>query len=132
MKDPVDRLVRAVARRNSYALVWLQFGASHLVMLGGLGLLSLYQPMTAGKFWILVGVSQALVALDNLVSIKLTRRMWCPVWAWERGSRDERSTIAAWRALAALPIEYQRRMRKYPFVFSYLPYVAFTTWFLDL
>jgi len=132
MKDPVDRFVRAIARRNSYALVWLQFGASHLVMLGGLGLLSLYQPMPEHKFWILVGVSQGLVALDNLISIKLTRRMWRPVQAWERGPRDEQSTIEAWRALVTLPIEYQRRMRKYPFVFSYMPFVAFTTWLLKL
>ena len=51
MIDPADRLVRAIARRNSYAFVWLQFGVSHLI------------------------------AIDNLISIKLTRWMWRPVWA---------------------------------------------------
>jgi hypothetical protein len=37
MIDPIDRAVRAIARRNSYALVFLQFGIARLVMLGGLG-----------------------------------------------------------------------------------------------
>ena len=132
MIDPVDRAVRAVARRNSYALVWAQFGISHLVMLGGMALLRLYQDMSAADFWLLVGISQALVAIDNLISIKLTRRMWRPVWAWEQGARDEASTIAAWTALATLPLEYVRRMRKYPFVFAYLPFMAFATWKLGL
>jgi adenylate cyclase len=132
MFDPVDRVVRTIARRNSYALVWAQFGLAHLVMFGGMGLLTLYQRMSADDFWLLVGVSQALVSLDNVISIRLTRRMWSPVRAWERGARDEASTIAAWRCLATLPLEYVRTVRKYPFVFSYLPFMAFVTWKLHL
>jgi adenylate cyclase len=132
MRDPVDRAVRAIARRNSYALVWAQFGLAHVVMLGGIGLLTLYQHVSHDQLWTLIIVSQLLVSLDNLISIKLTRRMWRPVWAWERGARDEASTIAAWTALATLPVEYFRRMRKYPFVFVYLPFVAFMTWELKL
>jgi adenylate cyclase len=132
MIDPVDRAVRAIARWNSYALVWAQFGIAHLVMLGGLGLLRLYQPMTWTHFLVLVAVSQALVLVDNLVSIKLTLRMWRPVRRWERGARDEASTVAAWEALATLPLVYLRRMRRYPFVLAYLPFMAFTTWELGL
>jgi class 3 adenylate cyclase len=37
MRDPIDRAARAIARRNSYALVWAQFGVAHVVMLGGGG-----------------------------------------------------------------------------------------------
>ena len=132
MRDPVDRAVRAIARRNSYALIWLQFGLAHIVMLGGLGLLTLYQPMSKHDFWVLLVISQGLVTLDNLISIKLTRRMWRPVWAWEGGQRDYETTVAAWTAAATLPLTYFRRMRKYPFIFSYLPFMAFTTWLLAL
>ncbi len=132
MRDPVDHAVRAIARRNSYALIWLQFGLAHLVMLGGLALLTLYQHMSSGDFLILLAISQGLVSLDNLISIKLTRRMWRPVWAWERGARDPESVLAAWTAAATLPLEYFRRMRKYPFMFGYLPFMAFTTWKLHL
>jgi class 3 adenylate cyclase len=132
MRDPLDRAVRAITRRNSYALVWAQFGLSHLIVLGGLGLLSLYQHVSDENFWVLLGVSQGLVLIDNTISIKLTRRMWRPVWAWERGARGEASTIAAWTALATLPLEYVRRMRKYPFLLSYLPFIGFTVWKLKL
>jgi class 3 adenylate cyclase len=132
MIDPVDRAVRAIAQRNSYALIWAPFGLSHVVMLGGMGLLALYQPMSSAQFWLLVGISQALVAIDNLIGIKLTRRMWRPVWAWEAGARDEASTVAAWTALATLPLEYVRRVRTYPFVLAYLPFIAFATWTFGL
>jgi class 3 adenylate cyclase len=133
MRDPIDRAVRAIARRNSYALIWAQFGVAHLVFLGGMGLVRLYQHMSSGDFWLLVGISQGLVSLDNLLSIKLTKRIWRPVREWEHGARDEATTIAAWRALATLPLEYTRRTaRRAPAVWSYLPFLAFMTWKLDL
>ena len=135
MTDPVDRAVRAIARRNSFALVWAQFGISHLVMLAGLGLLVLYQPMSAGHFWLLVGVSQLLVGLDNLASIRVTRTLWTPVRRWERALPAQRTpelTIAAWRTLATLPVQYVRRLGRYPFVIAYVPYIAFATWLLGL
>jgi class 3 adenylate cyclase len=134
MIDPVDRAVRAIARRNSYALVWAQFGITHVVVLGGIVLLELYHPLSSSSndLWVLIGVSQALVSIDNVIAIKLTRRLWRPVTAWERGARDEQSTIAAWIALATLPLEYVRRVRSYPFVFSYLPFIAFVVWKLNL
>jgi class 3 adenylate cyclase len=132
MRDPLDRAVRAIARRNSYALIWAQFGLAHVIVLGGMGLLELYQRMSSGDFWLLVGVSQAVVTVDNLISIKLTRRLWRPVRVWERGARDEASVVAAWTALATLPLQYARATRKYPFVFGYLPFMAFVTWKLHL
>ena len=50
MKDPVDRAVRAIARWNSYALVWAQFGLAHLVMLGGLALLWRWRASFPGAY----------------------------------------------------------------------------------
>ena len=132
MTDPVDRAVRAISLRNSYVLVWAQFGLSHVLALGGLLLLSLYDRMSHTTLWELIAVSQILISLDNLVSIKLTRRMWRPVRAWERGARDERSAVAAWTALATFPLDYMRRVRTYPFVLAYLPFMVYATWRLHL
>jgi class 3 adenylate cyclase len=132
MTDPIDRLVRAISRRNSYALVWAQFGFAHLVVFGGLGLLWLYEPITNADFWLLSAISQTLVAIDNAISIKLTRQMWRPVWAWERGARDPAATVAAWTTLATLPLALFKRLRTYPLFFAYLPFMAFMTWKLDL
>jgi len=135
MKDPVDRAIRAIARRNSYALVWAQFGIAHLVTLAGLGLLRLYQPMSLAHFLTLIVVSQVLVGIDNIASIKLTHVLWRPVRAWEDtppAARTPELTVAAWRALVTLPKEYVRRLRVYPFTLSYLPFIAFATWLLGL
>ena len=132
MKDPVDRAVRAIARRQPFALLWAQFSVTHLVMLGGMGILRLYQPMSAAHFWLLVALSQVLVGIDNVIAAKLTYKLLRPVRAWLRGSRDERSTIAAWRALVALPLDLLRRLRSLPLLFLYFPFIAFTTWLLEL
>ena len=40
--------------------------------------------------------------------------------------------MAAWTAAATLPYEYVRRVRSYPFLFTYLPFLGFVTWKLDL
>jgi uncharacterized membrane protein YgcG len=52
---------------------------------------------------VLAAVSQALVALDNVVSIKMILVMWRPVRAWERGARDH----AARAVRAALEIVHE-------------------------
>ena len=87
MKDPVDRAVRAIARRQPFGLLWAQFLVTHLVMLGGMGILRLYQPMSAAQFWVLVAISQVLVGIDNLISAKLTYKLLRPVRAWLRAPR---------------------------------------------
>jgi class 3 adenylate cyclase len=132
VKDPVDRAIRAIARRNSFALMVAQFGAAHVVLLGGVTLLRLFQTMTTRQFVVLVAVSQGLGVIDNFISIKLTHRMWRPVRAWERGARGREATVAAWLVLASFPREYFRRTRKYPLLLGYVPYIAFTTWYLGL
>jgi len=132
MRDPVDRLVRAIARRNSFALMWVQFGGAHLVLLGGMVLFRLFVAMPTSQFWLLVGVSQVLCVIDNIAGITLTRRMWRPVTAWEHGDHSPQATVAAWQALWNLPLHYFRRAPRLPLLFSYLPFIAFAVWRLHL
>jgi class 3 adenylate cyclase len=132
MKDPVERVVRALARRNAFAVLLGSFLLAHVVLASGLALLTLYLRIGERDFLILLAVLEAMVALDNLLSARIVSRMWEPVRAWQRGARDEEATIAAWRALATLPLEYVRRSRKYPLVYGYLPFIAFATWKLHL
>jgi adenylate cyclase len=132
VKDPVDRLIRAVARRDSFALMWAQFGGAHLVLLGGMVLFRLFVSMTDGQFWLLVGVSQGLCLIDNCVGISLTRRIFTPVRAWEHGDHSPEATVAAWTALAALPRSYFRSSPRLPLLFTYLPFIAFASWRLDI
>ena len=132
MKDPVDRLIRAVARRDSFALMWAQFGGAHLVLLGGMVLLRTFVAMHGDQFWLLVGVSQALCLLDNAVGIRLVRRFFIPVRAWERGDHSPQAVVAAWEALSNLPLEYFRGSPRLPLLFTYLPFIAFAAWELGI
>ena len=132
VKDPVDRLIRAVARRDSFALMWAQFGGAHLVLLGGMVLFRLFVAMPDGQFWLLVGVSQGLCLLDNIVGISLTRRMFAPVRAWERGDHSPQLTIEAWKALSNLPLNYFRSSPRLPLLFTYLPFIGFAAWRLHI
>jgi adenylate cyclase len=132
MRDPVDRLIRAVSRRDSYALIWLQFLGAHLVLLGGMVLFRLFVRMDDSQFVLLVAVSQGLCVLDNFVGIRLTQRIWVPVRAWEAGDRSAQATVAAWQALANLPLEYFRSSPRLPLLFTYLPFIAFAAWRLSI
>ncbi|WP_019926704.1 adenylate/guanylate cyclase domain-containing protein [Nocardia sp. BMG111209] len=132
MRDPVDRAVHAIARRNSYALVWAQFVVAHIVFLGGLYVLRLYVPMSTANFWLLLAVSQVAVAIENAISTGFTLRLWAPVRAWQHGARDPDSTVAAWLALATFPLEYVRWARRYPVACLYLPFIGFIVWRLRL
>jgi class 3 adenylate cyclase len=124
MKDPVDRAVRAIARRHAFGLLLASFAVAHIVVAGGLALLTVYHKVSAKTFLELLIVAEALVALDNALCSKVVWRMWRPVRAWQDGARDEASTIAAWRALATLPYEYVRTSRKYPALYGYLPFAG--------
>ena len=81
-------LYRRLGRRYPLTVVVLQFQLAHLVVLGGLVLLRLYQPMSNRSFVVLLVVAELLVALDNVSSTLLARRLLAPVDAWLNGARD--------------------------------------------
>src|SRR5829696_7142579 len=116
----MDRVLRSayrrLGRRYPLTIVVLQFQLAHLVVLGGLLLLRLYQPMSNRTFLVLLLVAELLVALDNVASTLLARRLLRPVRAWLEGARDRAGTAAAWRSLAGMPSDYTRRVPIMPIV----------------
>jgi adenylate cyclase len=132
----MDRVLRyayrRLGRRYPLTAVVLQFQLAHLVVLGGLVLLRLYQPMEDRTFVVLLVVAEALVALDNLSSTVQARRLLAPVDAWLEGARDRAATAAAWRALAGMPSDYIRRVWTVPIVLVIVPFCAFATTELGL
>ncbi|MGB2712303.1 MAG: adenylate/guanylate cyclase domain-containing protein [Conexibacter sp.] len=118
---------RHLGQRYPLTAVVLQFQLAHLVVLGGLVLLRLYQPMEGHTFVVLLLVAEALVALDNLSSTLLARRLLAPVDAWLGGARDSVATTAAWRALAGMPSAYTRRVWTVPIAVVIVPFCAFAT-----
>jgi class 3 adenylate cyclase len=105
----------------------LQFQFSHVVVLAGVGLLTVYQPMSTTEFLRIVVVSQALVLLDNLLALKQAYRLLRPAQVWLRGSRNPDQTVAAWRALVNMPTEFVRRHWPFPFFCTTIPLCVFIT-----
>ncbi|HEY4280567.1 MAG TPA: adenylate/guanylate cyclase domain-containing protein [Conexibacter sp.] len=132
----MDRVLRyayrRLGRRYPLTVVVLQFQIAHLLALGGVVLLRLYQPMSSGTFLLLLVVAEGLVALDNVSSTLLARRLLRPVAAWLDGARDRAATGAAWRALTSLPSDYTRRVPTIPIALVIVPFAAFATLELDL
>ncbi|HYV16931.1 MAG TPA: adenylate/guanylate cyclase domain-containing protein [Conexibacter sp.] len=118
---------RRLGRRYPLTAVVLQFQLAHILVLGGLGLLRLYQPMSDRTFLLLLLMAELLVALDNVSSTLLARRLLAPVGAWLDGATDRDATSAAWRALVSMPTSYARRVRTVPIFLVIVPFWVYAT-----
>jgi adenylate cyclase len=123
---------RKLGPRYPLTVLVLQFQLAHLVVLGGLGLFRLYQPMSAQDFWLIVAVAEALVLVDNLLSIRAVSRMLEPVRRWLCGAQGIEDTAAAWRAIVNLPTDFFRRRRFQPLALTVAPTCAFAVALLGL
>lgn len=111
--------------------LWSQLQVAHLVVLGGVGLLTVYQPL-GDHFWAVLGVGQGLLLLENALAYRLLSRLLRPADAWLRGDASPDAAARAWRALAALPSRTTRAWRFVPVFTSVIPFSAFTVLVLGL
>jgi adenylate cyclase len=132
----VLKVLRFVARRLGPrypgTIVVAQLSLAHFIVLGGLGLLTIYQPMSETDFLRLLAVAEGLVFVDNLFSAKLAFRMLRAVRAWLRGARGPSETVEAWRALVDLPGAYVRTHSVIPVLVTTPPWCVYATWQLGL
>ncbi|MDX6675144.1 MAG: adenylate cyclase [Solirubrobacteraceae bacterium] len=113
--------------RYPKAALTIQFQLSHVIVLAGVGLLTVYQPMSTTEFLRVVVVSQALVLLDNVLALKQVFRLLRPAGVWLRGNRNPDQTVAAWRALVNMPTEFVRRHWPFPFFCTTVPLCVYIT-----
>jgi adenylate cyclase len=123
---------RKLGRRYPRTVLAVQFQFGHVVVLFGLGMLRLYQEMSWEEFLWLLLVSQAMILIENLASLRICFRMLRGADPWLRGDRDVRTASEAWRVLVRLPSEYLRRSRLKPALVTGFPFSAFATWLLEL
>jgi adenylate cyclase len=123
---------RMLGRRYPRAILFLQFQGSFVVVLGGVGLLRVYQDMSVAQLWTIACVALALVAAENIVALTLVFRLVTPAVAWLSGRRDGPSTIAAWRALTGLPRDLFGYRRPWAVFVSLVPISSFVVVFLHL
>ena len=104
-------LYRKLGRRYPRVMLTLQYQFAHFVAAAGVGLLALYQDLSGWEFAKIMLVSQGLVLLDNLLSLRATFRLLRPADPWLRGHRTADTAVDAWRALAGLPLDFLRALR---------------------
>lgn len=105
---------------------------SLVVAVAGIALLTLYQPMTSREFWVITAVAVAVITFNNLVDLSVVHRLLQPADPWLHGDHGEGATVAAWEALATLPVNLARSVRTFLMVGGVVPITAFITVYLGL
>src|SRR3954454_8718933 len=121
-----------LGRRYPHVVLFGQFQLSYFVVLGGVGLLRVYQPMSASQLWTITWVALALVAVENLVALGIVFKLVTPAVEWLRGRRDPQTTVAAWRALTGLPRDFFSYRRSWAVLANLLPISIFIVVLLGL
>src|SRR3954447_26176729 len=96
-----DRLGARYPRVMLAALFQLEF----VVVLVGVWLLDLYVELSPGQFWRILAVTEAAVAVEIAAALWVAFRLLRPAEPWLRGERTPATALAAWRALAGLPLD---------------------------
>ena len=125
-------LYRKLGSHYPKTLISLQFQFSHVIVLGGIGLLSFYQPMSTANFWRIVIAAEALVLVENLFAIHGVYQMLEPVRRWLKAQRGPAETVDAWRTLVDLPVSFVRRRWVAPIFVTSLPWCVYAAYELDL
>src|SRR4051794_41986916 len=74
------------------------FPLSFLVVLGGVWLLDLYVRLEPDRFWRILAVTEAAVALEIVAALAVAFRLVPPADAWVPGGRPPATPVAARRA----------------------------------
>lgn len=114
-------------RWSIVALLQLAF----VVVLGGVALLDLYVGIDAGPFLRILAVAWTVTAAETVFAAVVAVRLVAPAMPWLRGDRSGPATVAAWRALAGLPLAHLRSGRGLPSVLAVVAVSAFVVWELD-
>ncbi len=97
------------------------------VVLGGVAVLTLYEDMSGGQFARILLVAEAFVLIESAFAIWLATALLRPVRRWFAGERGSEATVAAWRALAELPVAFLRRWKLVPPLVTIPPVAIYVT-----
>src|SRR3954470_1410763 len=120
-------LLERLGPRYPRAVLAALFPLSFLVVLGGVWLLDLYVEVAPGRFWRILAVTEAAIAIEIAAALAVAFRLVRPADPWLRGERTPATAVAAWRALAGLPLDLLRYARGLPVVLNIVPISIFLT-----
>ena len=123
------RMLRAFLRylldrlgpRYPRVMIALLFPLALVVVLAGAWLLDLYVELAPGQFERILAVTEAAVVLEIGAAVWVAFRLVAPADPWLRGERTPQTAVAAWRALAGLPLDLIRYARGLPVLLNVVP-----------
>jgi adenylate cyclase len=131
LRAVLEYLLHRLGARYPRAILAALFQLSFLVVLGGVWLLDLYVQLEPGRFWRILAVTEAAVAIEIAAALWLAFRLIRPADPWLRGERTPETALVAWRALAGLPLDLLRYARGLPLVLNIVPIAIYLTIELD-
>jgi adenylate cyclase len=126
-RTPLEHAYARLGARYPRVVLTLAYPVSFFVVAGGVLLLNLYVDISLAKFWRLLAVSEVLVALEITAALWLAYRLIRPADPWLRGERTPETAVAAWCALAGLPVDLLRFGRGVPALFNTIPVSIYIT-----
>ena len=128
---PSSVCTSASARAIRGVVLAFVFLLSCFVVGGGVLLLNLYVDISLETFWRIFLVSAILVLIEVGAALWLGYRLVRAGRPWLRGERTPDSALAAWSALAGLPVDLLRFGRGIPVVLNTVPISIYVTLELD-
>ena len=127
LRTPLQRLYERLGPRYPRVVLVFAFVLEFFVAGGGVLLLNLYVDISLDTFWRIVLVSAVLVSLEVGAALWLGYRLVRPADRWLCGERTSDSALAAWTALAGLPVDLLRFGRGIPVALNTIPISIFLT-----
>src|SRR4051794_17471811 len=131
LRAPLQRLYQRLGPRYPRVVLAFAFVLAFFVVGGGVLLLNLYVDISLRTFWRIALVSAVLVSIEVGAALWLGYRLVRPADRWLRGERTPETALAAWTALAGLPVDLLRFGRGIPVALNTIPISIFVTLELD-
>ncbi|HEX6695205.1 MAG TPA: adenylate/guanylate cyclase domain-containing protein, partial [Solirubrobacteraceae bacterium] len=127
LRTPLQRLYERLGPRYPRVALVFAFVLEYFVVGGGVLLLNLYVDISLHTFWRIALVSAVLVSLEVGAALWLAYRLARPADRWLRGERTPDTALAAWSALAGLPVDLLRFGRGIPVALNTIPISIYLT-----
>jgi len=122
-----QRLYERLGPRYPRVVLAFAFVLAFFVVGGGVLLLNLYVDISLRTFWRIALVSAVLVSVEVGGALWLAYRLVRPADRWLRGEHTPDAALAAWSALAGLPVDLLRFGRGIPVALNTIPISIYLT-----
>jgi adenylate cyclase len=128
----LSRLYRRLGRHYPYAFLTIELQSAFVITAATLALFSFYYNASASDYVKVTVVALALTGAAVAVTLIRTFPLMRPIRDWLDGKRDSESTVRAWAASVALPLNLIRRDLWVPVGIAIIPTCVWAVVVLDL